>query len=157
MPFSIDKTDRLILKALQNDASISNLELSKSVGLSPSACLARTKNLIESGIIKQYTAILDEEKLGMAVQAFALIDLNPLNRETMQSFLEVIKKYPEVQACYTLTGNHAYLLKIVTKDIHAYREFVIGSIMQNPYISRCETNIVLGVDKCTTYIPVLEE
>lgn len=157
MAFVIDKTDRIILKTLQEDSSISNLELSKTIGLSPSACLARTKNLIESGIIKQFTAIVDEKKLGLETQAFALINLTRLNKETIQSFMDDIAKYPQVQECYTLTGNHDYLLKIVAKDMHDYRDFVIGSIMENPYISRCETSIVMGVDKCTTFIPISEE
>ena len=78
MGIVLDKNDRAIIKLLQEDSSISNLDLSKKIGLSPSACLARTKNLEESGIIKQYTMIVDEKKLGLETQAFVLVNLMPL-------------------------------------------------------------------------------
>ncbi|MFP9216735.1 azlBCD operon transcriptional regulator AzlB, partial [Enterococcus faecalis] len=89
------------------------------IGLSPSACLARTKNLVEAGIIKKFTTIVDEKKLGIEVTALALINLSPLNRETIHSFLEDINKFPQVQECYTLTGSHDYMLKIVAKDMES--------------------------------------
>ena len=74
---SLDNSDKAILRELQADASISNLELSKKIGLSPSACLTRTKNLRESGVIKQFTTIIDEKKLGMETLAFVLVNLTP--------------------------------------------------------------------------------
>lgn len=154
MAVSLDDTDKAILRELQKDSSISNLELSKKVGLSPSACLARTKHLIETGVIKQFTAIVDEKKLGMEVLAFALVNLSPLNRETIHKFLEEIKKFPQVQECYTLTGSHDYLLKIVAKDMESYRDFIIDSLLRNSYISRVETNMVMGIEKRTVYVPV---
>ena len=75
MSITLDKTDRAILKELQQDSSISNLDLSKRIGLSPSACLARTKGLIESGVITGFTTLVDDKKLGMEVTAFVLINL----------------------------------------------------------------------------------
>lgn len=150
----IDEIDKRILSELQEDASLSNLELSKRIGLSPSACLARTKNLSESGIIKKYTVLADEKKLGINVLAYALVDLAPLNRETIHSFLDEVKKYPQILECYTLTGSHDCLLKIVAKDMESYRDFIIDSLMQNSYISRIETNLVMGTEKRTTSIPL---
>ncbi|NLM21629.1 MAG: Lrp/AsnC family transcriptional regulator [Peptococcaceae bacterium] len=156
MPIALDNTDRAILRELQLDASISNLELSKKIGLSPSACLARTKNLVETGIIKKFTTIVDEKKLGMEVTAFALVNLSPLNRETIHSFLEDVQKFPQVQECYTLTGSHDYLLKIVAKDMDSYRNFIIDSLMRNSSISRVETSVVMSTEKRTVYVPVDE-
>lgn len=150
----LDKHDKAILRELQEDASISNSDLSKKIGLSPSACLARTKNLIETGIIQQFTTIVDEKKLGMETLAFVLVNLSPLNRETIHSFLEDVKKLPQIQECYTLTGSHDYLLKIVAKDMQSYRNFIIDSLMQNSLISRVETSIVMGIEKRTVYVPV---
>ena len=156
MAIVFDNTDRAILRELQLDASISNLELSKKIGLSPSACLARTKNLVETGIIKKFTTIVDEKKLGMEVTAFALVNLYPLNRETIHSFLEDVQKFPQVQECYTLTGSHDYLLKIVAKDMDSYRNFIIDSLMRNSSISRVETSVVMSTEKRTVYVPVDE-
>ena len=154
MKISLDHYDREILSELQADASISNLELSKKIGLSASACLARTKNLRELGVIKQFTTIVDERKLGMELLAFALVNLTPLNQETIYAFLEKVNQYPQVQECYTLTGSHDYLLKIVVKDMQDYRDFLIHHLMENVAVSRVETSVVMGVEKRTTVVPV---
>lgn len=154
MDLMIDATDRTILKILQDDASISNLELSKRVGLSPSSCLARTKSLRENGVIKNYAAIVDESKLGIGTIAFVLVDLTPLNRKTIHSFLEDVNHFPQVQECYTLTGTHDYLLKIVAPNMDAYRDFLIDSLMANAAVSSVETSMVMGVEKCTTAFPI---
>lgn len=157
MGISLDDYDKAILRELQKDASISNLDLSKKIGLSASACLARTKNLIESGVIQKFATIVDEKKLGMETLAFVLINLTPLNRDTIHSFVEDIKRLPQVQECYTLTGSHDYLLKIVAKDMQSYRDFIIDSLMQNSAVSKVETSMVMGVDKRTVYVPIDEE
>ncbi|KLU66053.1 Lrp/AsnC family transcriptional regulator [Desulfosporosinus sp. SYSU MS00001] len=156
MAVILDDIDKAILRELQEDASISNLSLSKKIGLSPSACLARTKNLVETGIIKKFATIVDEKKLGMEVLAFALVNLSPLNRKTIHSFLEEVKRFPQVQECYSLTGSHDYLLKIVAKDMDSYRDFIIDSLMQNTIISRVETSMVMGIEKRTVYVPIEE-
>lgn len=150
----IDHYDKEILCELQKDSSISNLNLSKKIGLSPSACLARTKNLVDSGFIKQFATIVDEKKLGMEVLAFVLVNLTPLNRETIRSFLDEINRLPQVQECYTLTGSHDYLLKIIAKDMESYKDFIIDSLMQNPAISGVETSMVMGIEKRDIFVPV---
>lgn len=154
MAIDLDNNDKEILRELQNDASTSNRDLSKKIGLSPSACLARTKNLIETGVIKKFATIVDEKKLGMEVIAFVLINLTPLNRETIHSFLEDINRFPQVQECYTLTGSHDCLLKIVAKDMESYRDFIIDSLMQNSTISSVETSMVMSTEKRTVYVPI---
>ncbi len=151
---SLDNSDKAILRELQADASISNLELSKKIGLSPSACLTRTKNLRESGVIKQFTTIIDEKKLGMETLAFVLVNLTPMNRDSIQLFMEDVNNYPQIQECYTLTGSHDFLLKIVAKDTQSYRDFIIDNLTANPIISSVESLVVLGVEKRTTSIPV---
>jgi Lrp/AsnC family leucine-responsive transcriptional regulator len=153
---TLDTHDKAILHALQKDSSISNLDLSKLIGLSPSACLARTKNLKELGIIKQFTTVVDEKKLGMEMLAFILVNLSPLNRENFNFFVDKINKLPQVLECYTVTGNHDYLLKIVAKDMQSYRDFVIDVLMAIPGVNRVETSIVMSTEKRTLSIPVEE-
>ena len=153
----LDQTDKAILKELMEDSSISNLNLSKKIGLSPSACLARTKNLVESGVIKKFTTIVDEKKLGMETLAFVLVNLTPLNRETIHVFLKEIEKFPQIQECYSLTGSHDYLLRIVAKDMESYKNFLIDSLLQNTTISSVETSLVMGIEKRTICLPIDEE
>lgn len=152
----IDNNDKAILRELQKDASISNLELSKKIGLSPSACLTRTKNLVETGVIKNFATIVDEKKLGMETLAFVLVNLVPLNRETIHSFLEDVNRLPQIQECYTLTGSHDFLLKIVAKDMESYHNFIIDSLMENPAVSKVETSMVMKIEKRNVYVPIDE-
>lgn len=153
---TLDNHDKAILSALQKDSSISNLELSKLIGLSPSACLSRTKNLRELGVIKQFTTVVDEKKLGMETLAFILVTLSPLNRETANFFVDEINRLPQVLECYTVTGNRDYLLKIVAKDMQTYRDFVIDSLMAIPGVNRVETSIVMSTEKRTLSLPIEE-
>ncbi|WP_434511807.1 Lrp/AsnC family transcriptional regulator [Desulfitobacterium sp. AusDCA] len=154
MENALDHYDKAIIYALQEDSSISNLELSKAIGLSPSACLARTKNLREQGVIQQFTMFVDEKKLGMETIAFAMVNLSPLTRETANSFVEKINHIPNVLECYTITGERDYLLKIVAQDMVVYRDFVIDTLMAIPGVNRVETSMVMQTEKRTLSIPL---
>lgn len=151
---TLDHFDKEILKELQKDSAISNANLAKKIGLSPSACLSRTKQLNEKGIIKAYVTELDESKLGFEITAIVLVNLSPLNRENIHSFLESVEKYPQIQECYTLTGNHDYMLKIIAKNMEDYHNFIIDSLMHNNAISGVETNLIMNTEKRTTNIPI---
>ncbi len=152
--FNLDEHDKKILKLLQEDASISNVELSKRIGLAPSSCLLRTKNLKENDIIKSFTTIIDEKKVGYEVTAFAKVALSPLNRETASRFIEEAYKIPQIVECYTITGDCAYLLKVYAKDLKFYRDFVIDKVMAIPGVSHVESMMVVGVEKQTTAVPL---
>lgn len=154
MEVNLDAQDKAIIHALQEDSSISNLELSKKIGLSPSACLTRTKNLKEQGVIKQYTAFVDEKKLGIELIVFTMVNLSPLNREVANHFLATINEIPNVLECYTVTGSRDFLLKVVAKDIASFRDFIIDTIMAIPGVDKVETSIVMNKDKCTLTIPI---
>ena len=154
MSVKLDKYDRQILDILQQDGSISNLELSRKIGLAQSSCLLRTKSLKEKGIIARTTIIVDEKKLGYEVTAFAKVNLNPLNRETSSNFIRKIKEIDQVVECFSITGDGAFLLKIVAKDLQFYRDFVIDQLLVIESVSNVETNMVVGVEKETTAIPL---
>lgn len=154
MGSKLDDYDKKIIRYLQEDASISNIELSKRIGLAPSSCLLRTKNLREQKIIKKFTTLIDEKVLGYEVTAFAKVALSPLNRETSSRFIEEANNIPQIVECYTITGDCAFLIKVVAKDLKFYRDFVIDKIMAIPFVSHIETNMVVGVEKQTTLIPL---
>lgn len=154
MVLDFDNYDKEIINILQSDSSISNIELSKKIGLSPSACLGRTNRLKELGIIKQYAAIIDEKKVGLEIVAFTYVNLSPHNRNTANAFLSKVKETPQILECYNITGNWDYLLKIISHNIASYRDFVIDSLLEFPGINKIETNIVLSTDKQSFYLPI---
>ncbi len=150
----LDSLDRDIIDILQRNASISNIELSKTIGLSPSACLSRTKRLEDLGIIKQYAAIIDGKMVGIEIIAFTFVNLYPHNRKISNAFLSKVNGTPHILECYNITGNWDYLLKIAARDIAAYRDFAIDSLLTFPGVNKIETNIVLSTDKQSFHLPV---
>jgi Lrp/AsnC family leucine-responsive transcriptional regulator len=154
MTLEFDNYDKQIIEILQNNASISNIDLSKKIGLSPSACLGRTKRLEELGVIKQYAAVIDAKKIGLEIVAFTFVNLSPHNRKISNAFLAKVKETPQVLECYNITGNWDYLLKIVARDIASYRDFAIDSLLAFPGINKIESTIVLSTDKQSFKLPV---
>ncbi|MDE5565939.1 MAG: Lrp/AsnC family transcriptional regulator [Anaeroplasmataceae bacterium] len=150
----LDDYDKKIIKILQEDSSISNIDLSKKIGLAPSSCLLRVKNLKELKVIKQFTAVIDEKLLGYEILCFAKIYMSPLNRETSSQFTETVKNIPEVVECYAITGDAAFLLKIVAKSFQYYREFVFDKLLNVPFVSNIDTSIVVGTEKETHVVPL---
>lgn len=150
----LDEYDKKIVELLQQDSSISNIDLSKKIGLAPSSCLLRVKNLKEQKVLKQFTAVVDEKLLGFEITCFAKIYMHPLNRETSSQFIEEARKIPEIIECYTITGDAAFLLKIVAKSFQYYRDFVFDKLLNVPYVSNIDTSIVVGSEKNTSFIPL---
>jgi Lrp/AsnC family transcriptional regulator len=151
---NLDKYDKQIIELLQQDSSISNVDLAKKIGLAPSSCLLRVKNLKEQGLLKQFTVFVDERQLGFDITCFAQVTIQPLNRETASVFIDEINKIPEIVECYTITGNAAFLLKIVSKNFQYYRDIVYDEILSIPYVSNIDTSIVVGTEKKTNAIPL---
>lgn len=151
---NLDQYDKKIVELIQTDSSISNIDLSKKIGLAPSSCLLRVKNLKEQKIIKQFTAVVDEKLLGFEVTCFAKVYMSPLNRETVSNFIKEIHDIPEIVECYTITGDAAFLLKIVAKNFEHYRDFVFDKLLSIASVSNIDTSIVAGVEKKTNVIPL---
>lgn len=150
----LDSYDKKIVNILQNDSSISNIDLSKQIGLAPSSCLLRVKNLKEQKVLKQFTAVVDEKLLGFEITCFAKVFMQPLNRETSARFIEEVHKIPEIVECYTITGSAAFLLKIIAKDFQFYRDFVFDKLLSLPFVNNIDTSIVVGAEKKTNSIPL---
>lgn len=150
----LDEYDKKIITLLQEDSSISNIELSKKIGLAPSSCLLRVKNLKEQKVLRQFTTVVDEKILGFEITCFAKVAMQPLNRETSTSFIEAVKGIPEVVECYTITGEAAFLLKIVAKSFQYYRNFIFDKLLSVPHVSNIDTSIVVGTEKKTNIIPL---
>ncbi|PYG87408.1 Lrp/AsnC family transcriptional regulator [Ruminiclostridium sufflavum DSM 19573] len=153
MSVTFDELDKQLIDLLQSDSSISNKDLAEKVGLSPSACLSRTKRLKEIGAIKKFAAIVDEKMLGYEVTAFTFITLSPHNRDISNAFLSKIKDTPQILECYNISGSWDYLIKIISHDLADCRDFLIDTLLSFPGVNKIETSMVLSTDKQSFCLP----
>ena len=144
---SLTDLDIKIITILMNDASITNLKLSKMIGVSPSVCLARTNRLKRMGVIKQYVAIVDERMLGIGFMAFISITLSKPSRDIVEAVTKHINSLPNVLECYNTSGDNDFLLKVVAKDAMDFRSFVLDELMKVDGIGKISTRVVLNVEK----------
>jgi len=149
----LDGIDKDILQSLQEDSAISNADLAGKVGLSASACLGRTRSLKKRGIIKKYTAVIDEKKVGFSIIAFTFVTLSPHNRTAAEAFCKQIRNLSQVVECYNITGNWDYLIKIVSPTIEAYRDFIMDSLLTIHAVNKVETLMVLKCEKQNGALP----
>ncbi len=140
----LDKTDRQILRLLQQDARITNAELADQVNLSPTPCLRRVKRLEESGVIRNYVTELDREKVGLHISAFVFIQLVRNSSDNARDFEEAIQGLEQVMECFVLTGEYDYLLRVVSEDLKTYEAFIKDGLAGIPQISRIDTTIILN-------------
>ncbi|KUJ75662.1 AsnC family transcriptional regulator [Thiomicrospira sp. XS5] len=151
----LDKYDKAILNALQNNGRLSNQELADQIGLSPSACLRRFKALETAGVIIGYRALLDARSLGLDLMALVHISMDKHTHERFEAFDDAIQALPNVVECLLLTGQTAdYQLKVVVKDLEAYQDLLLNHITQIEGVSGVHTSFVLRkvVDK--TALPI---
>ncbi len=151
----LDKFDKSILNALQDNGRLSNQELADQIGLSPSACLRRFKALESSGIITGYRTVLDAKALGLDLMALIHISMDKHTKERFNQFEQAVQALPNVLECLLLTGQSAdYQLKIVVKDLEAYQDLLLNHITQIKGVSGVHTSFVLRkvVDKTAIYI-----
>jgi Lrp/AsnC family transcriptional regulator, leucine-responsive regulatory protein len=150
----IDETDRRILAALQRNGRLQNVELAKTVGLSPSPCLRRVKRLEKAGFITRYSAVLERTKLGFGITAFLSIEIER-NRKTETELLrEQLRKLPHVVACHIITGDADFFLEIVAEDLAAYSALVLDVLNKLPGIKSIRSSISLEAVKASAPLPL---
>jgi Lrp/AsnC family leucine-responsive transcriptional regulator len=150
----IDDIDRRILRALQLDAKVSLSELADEVGLSASPCARRIRLLERGGTIKGYTAIVDQEQVGLPINAFASIKLERQREEDLDRFEDAVSRWPEVLDCYLMTGQRDYLMRIVAADLAAYERFIKDKLTRLDNIASIETSFALGQVKRSEVLPI---
>src|SRR5688572_4114728 len=128
MASNYDKIDLKILKILQENGKITNLQLSSEVGLSPAPTLERVKKLENSGFIKSYHALVNEQDLGIGIQVWIQISLSRQRDNAINNFKKHIQTIEEIMECYQVTGDSDYLMKIMVKDIPAFEQLIAGRI-----------------------------
>lgn len=150
----LDKTDLRILAELQLDGRLTNVELAERVALSPSPCLRRLKQLEDSGVIRQYVALLDPAKIGLGLQAFVRVILEKRGNTQVQSFMDAVQGWPEVINCFAMTGEMDYLLQVYFEDLEHFSRFVMNELLQHPGIQDVKSSFVLQEIKRTTSLPL---
>ena len=140
----LDRTDRRILREMQKNARISNLELAEAVGLSPTPCSRRVKRLEESGIIRAHVTLLDQPRLGLKLTAYISISMDRHTPERFEAFEAEVENYPEVMDCSVVTGQSAdYLLKAVVPDMEYYEKFLLGKLTRIEGVSGVHSSFEL--------------
>ena len=150
----MDKYDKRIINQLQEDGRISNKDLAEKVALSPAPCWRRVDALQKSGLIKGYSVVLDQEMLGLNITAFAFVTLDNHHPETVKHFDEGIKQWPEIMECHATSGEHDYLLKIVSKDMQSYNQLIYDNILALPHIRSINTSFSMRQKKRTAHLPL---
>lgn len=154
MSIILGKQDVEILKMLQRDATISTASIAERINLSQSPCWRRINRMEEEGLIQRRVALLDRARLGMEVVVFATINLTSTGRQNLVSFELDIVRHPEVMECYTMTGIWDYMLKIVTRDIRHYEDFVRNTLTASPAIRELHSHMAVTEIKNSTELPL---
>lgn len=152
----LDAIDRKIIAALQANGRQTVQDLAAQCGLSASPCLRRMRLLEKAGIIKGYTAVIDQEKVGLPVSVFASVKLERTRQEELDRFSMMIARWPEVVDCYLMTGPRDYLLRIVVRDVQAYERFLKTKLTRLDGIASIESSFALGQVKNSGALPVVE-
>lgn len=150
----IDSTDRKILRILQENAGISNVNLARRVGLSPSPCLRRVQQLDEAGIIRRRVTLLEPAAVGLGVSVFVQVSLEKQADRALRTFEKAVLARPEVMECYLMTGDADYLLRVVVPDIPSFERFVLEHLTHISSVARVRSSFALKQVKYTTALPL---
>ena len=151
----LDRLDRRILEELQRDGGLTNQELAERVGLSPSPCSRRVKQLEDAGVILKRVTVLERQKLGLTLTAISLISMDRHTPERFEAFEARIRQCPEVLECYLITGQDAdYLLKVVVPDMEHYQHFLLNKITRIEGVSGVHSSFVMRRVVDSTELPL---
>jgi Lrp/AsnC family transcriptional regulator, leucine-responsive regulatory protein len=151
----LDRTDKRILGELQTNGRISNQELADRVGLSPSPCLRRVKQLEEDGVIEGYAALVNASKLGLKMMALIQIRMDRHTPERFDAFEKTLRDYPQVLECILITGQSAdYQVKVIVEDMEEYQDFLLNKVTPLPGVSDVHSSFVLRQVIYTTALPL---
>ena len=151
----LDSIDWAILRELQADGSITNVELARRVGLSAPPCLRRVRALEQAGIIKSYRALLDPKALGFEIVCFAMVQLAAQGKAELAAFEDRVREWPIVRECWTLSGDVDFILKCVAPNLTAFQGFV-SDLTALPNVRNVRTALTLNLVKDEPLVPIEE-
>jgi len=150
----LDRIDRRILTALQRNGRLTNVELAKEVGLSPSPCLRRVRQLEEAGIIENYVALLNAGRIGLGMTVFVRVWLTGQDEDTVNHFIESVQQLPQVVECHLMAGDCDFLLRVVSADLEAYRRFQAERLARIKGVRSVKTDIPMQKVKLSWELPL---
>lgn len=150
----LDRLDRLILKNLQEDGRMTNVELARRVHISAPPCLRRVRALEEAGVISGYHADIDPPSLGFGVTVFAQVGLSSQAEHDLKAFEELVDGWPEVRECFMLAGETDFLLKIVAKDWETYNRFLTTHLTTAPKVAHVKSALAIRRSKYQPGAPI---
>ena len=154
MPQHLDAIDKKILRALQRNGRLQNVELAHEVGLSPSPCLRRVRLLEQAGIIERYVAVLNPARIGVGHSLFARVWLSAQDAETVDRFIAAMQPLPQVVDCYIMLGDCDAMLRVVVGDLDAYRRFQVAHLSRANGVERVKTDMPSQTVKQGTALPL---
>lgn len=150
----LSRTDLRILATLQAEGRLTNVELAERVGMSPSPCLRRLRQLEARGTIAAYVALLDRRALGLDVMAFVEVHIDRHTDTVAEAFATAVMREPEVTACYALTGAFDYLIQVIAPSLDAYAHFTMHRLLKMPGVKDVRSSFVLQAVKQSTALPL---
>lgn len=150
----MDDIDRAILYQLQRNGRIANNELADAVGLSPSPCLRRVRNLEASGIISGYVAILDRDIVGCSYEPMVWVTLETVTRVSMLEFEDAVRAVPEIVEVARMMGQPDYLVRVVTADANHFESLYIDVLANLPHVEKLTSQLAMKIIKRTTELPL---
>ncbi|GIT19799.1 MAG: Lrp/AsnC family transcriptional regulator [SAR202 cluster bacterium] len=157
MPYTLDNTDRRILRVIQEEARVSNSELAERVGLSPSPCWRRVRTLEENGVIERYVTLVNAKAVGLPINVFATVTLEKQAESALELFEKAVKKRPEVMECNLMTGEFDYLLRVVVPDLAAYERFLMDHLTRIKGIASIKSSFSLKQVSYKTALPLSDK
>ncbi|WP_120497014.1 Lrp/AsnC ligand binding domain-containing protein [Kiloniella sp. EL199] len=150
----LDRIDRNILRVLQEDGRVSNVELARRVNLSPTPCLERVKRLEQSNYIKGYMATLNPVKINASLLVYVQITLERTTSAAFEEFKKSMMEIPEVLECHMVSGGFDYLIKVRAADMVEYRGILGDKLAATPWVSQTHSYVVMEEVKNTNILPV---
>ncbi len=151
---TLDVTDLKILRELQNNGRLTNVELASRIGLSPPPCLRRVQALEQRGYIAGYRALLDAAKLGFDVQLFAMVGLKSQSVAELRSFEALVASWPLVREAYAISGEVDFILRCLGSDLPELQDFIIKTLTSAPNVDSVKTTMIMGVSKYEPGVPL---
>ena len=151
---NLDEIDRQLLQELQAEGRVTNVELARRVGLTAPPCLRRVRALEDMGVIRGYHADLEPSKLGFAIVVFAMVSLKSQAEDSLREFEAAMQDLPEVREVHMLNGEIDFVLKIVSRDLQSFQEFLTSKLTPAPNVASVKTSLTIRTSKYTPGVPL---
>jgi Lrp/AsnC family transcriptional regulator len=152
----LDAGDIRILRILQEDASLAISEIASRTGMSQTPCWRRIKRMKDAGVIRQISAVVEREAVGLGFLSYTFVKLGLPSQENMAAFDKLVREWPEVIACDRITGAVDYLIKVVSKDMKSYDNFLRTKLLDGNLVSDVQSHIVVSGIKDSASLPLTD-